>query len=84
MQQTLAVAGAVSLPLIAMGGVATGAEAFEMLAAGATLVGVGTENFRDPGAGEGVRRELAQTLAKSGFASAAAVAATPSGAAAGS
>ena len=83
MQQTLAVAEAVSIPLIAMGGVATGADAFEMLAAGSTLVGVGTESFRDPRAGERVRLELAQNLAKSGFSSPAAVAESPSGAAAG-
>ena len=84
MQQTLAVAEAVSIPLIAMGGVATGADAFEMLAAGAALVGVGTESFRDPRAGERVRVELAQMLAKSGFMSPADVATTPSGPAAGS
>ena len=64
MQQTLAVAEAVSIPLIAMGGVATGADAFEMLAAGATLVGVGTESFRDPRAGERVRLELARNARK--------------------
>jgi len=71
MQQTLAVAEAVSLPLIAMGGVATGADALEMLAAGARLVGVGTESFRDPLAGEKVRVELREMLAKSGIPSAA-------------
>jgi dihydroorotate dehydrogenase (NAD+) catalytic subunit len=83
MQQTLAVAEAVSIPLIAMGGVATGADALEMLAAGATLVGVGTESFRDPRAGEAVRRELAQLLAKSGFASPADIGSSHSGAIAG-
>ena len=64
LQQMLAVAEAVSIPLIAMGGVATGADAFEMLAAGATLVGVGTESFRDPRAGERVRLELARNARK--------------------
>ena len=83
MQQTLAVAEAVSIPLIAMGGVATGADAFEMLAAGATLVGVGTESFRDPRAGERVRLELAEMLAKSGFTSPAVAASPGSGASAG-
>jgi dihydroorotate dehydrogenase (NAD+) catalytic subunit len=72
MQQTLAVAEAVGLPLIAMGGVASGSDALEMLFAGASLVGVGTESFRDPRAGERVRRELAETLAKSGIATPAA------------
>ena len=75
MQQTLALAEAVSIPVIAMGGVATGADAFEMLAAGATLVGIGTESFRDPRAGERVRAGLAEILAKSGFNSPAGVAA---------
>ena len=83
MQQTLAVAEAVSIPLIAMGGVASGADALEMLAAGATLVGVGTESFRDPRAGERVRHELAEMLAKSGFRSPADVGSEPSGAVAG-
>ena len=67
MQQVLAVAEAVSIPLIAMGGVASGGDALEMLAAGATLVGVGTESFRDPRAGLRVRSELGELLAKSGF-----------------
>lgn len=35
-------------PIIGMGGVATGNDAVEFMAAGATLVSVGTMNFKDP------------------------------------
>jgi dihydroorotate dehydrogenase (NAD+) catalytic subunit len=45
-----------------MGGVATGADALEFIAAGATLVAVGTENFRDPRAGARVAGEIARAL----------------------
>ncbi len=43
-----------------MGGVRTGRHARAMLHAGATLVGVGTESFRDPAAGARVAAELAE------------------------
>jgi len=46
-----------------MGGITSGGEALEFLAAGASVVAVGTESFRDPGAGERVRSELAEELA---------------------
>jgi dihydroorotate dehydrogenase (NAD+) catalytic subunit len=59
LQQLRAVAAAVELPAIGMGGIADGADAAEFLAAGATLVAVGTENFRDPRAGSRVAAELA-------------------------
>jgi dihydroorotate dehydrogenase (NAD+) catalytic subunit len=60
--QIRAVAAAVSIPIVGMGGVSTGADAAEMLAAGATLVAVGTESFRDPRAGERVASEIAGAL----------------------
>jgi dihydroorotate dehydrogenase (NAD+) catalytic subunit len=63
--QTRAVAAAVSIPIVGMGGVATGADALEFIAAGATLVAVGTENFRDPRAGERVASEIAGALENS-------------------
>ena len=56
--QLRAVASAVSLPVVGMGGVSSGEDAFEMLAAGATLVAVGTESFRDPRAGSRIAAEL--------------------------
>jgi dihydroorotate dehydrogenase (NAD+) catalytic subunit len=61
LQQVRAVAAAISLPLIGMGGVSSGADAREFLAAGALLVAVGTENFRDPEAGSRIAAELATT-----------------------
>jgi dihydroorotate dehydrogenase (NAD+) catalytic subunit len=57
--QVRAVAAAVSVPIVGMGGVATGADALEFLSAGATLVAVGTESFRDPRAGQRVAAEIA-------------------------
>ncbi len=56
--QVAAVAERVALPIIGMGGVQRGAHAADLLAVGATLVSVGTESFRDPGAGARVAREL--------------------------
>jgi len=49
-----------------MGGVQSGVHAADMLDAGATLVGVGTESFRDPAAGTRISRELDDLFAKSG------------------
>lgn len=42
------VAHAVKLPIIGMGGIATGEDALEFLMAGATAVAVGTANFMNP------------------------------------
>jgi dihydroorotate dehydrogenase len=49
-----------------MGGVQNGLHAAGMLEAGATLVAVGTENFRDPAAGTRISRELDHLFANSG------------------
>jgi dihydroorotate dehydrogenase (NAD+) catalytic subunit len=62
--QVGAVASAVSVPVVAMGGVSNGRDAAEMIAAGATLVAVGTESFRDPAAGRRIAEELAGDLAR--------------------
>jgi len=53
------VAARVSIPIVGMGGVRSGRDAHRLLSAGATLVAVGTESFRDPQAGTRVRTELA-------------------------
>jgi dihydroorotate dehydrogenase (NAD+) catalytic subunit len=58
--QVRAVAAAVSLPVVGMGGVSCGDDALEMLLAGATLVAVGTESFRDPKAGARIAAELSE------------------------
>jgi len=58
LQQLRAVAAVTEIPLVGMGGIGSGADAAEFLASGATLVAVGTENFRDPRAGARVANEL--------------------------
>ncbi len=57
--QVRAVAAATRLPIVGMGGVESGSDGQELLAAGATLVAIGTESFRDPAAGNRVAAELA-------------------------
>jgi dihydroorotate dehydrogenase (NAD+) catalytic subunit len=59
--------GATRLPIVGMGGVATGRHALELLAAGATDVAVGTALFADPGAAGRVRAELEAESAALGF-----------------
>jgi dihydroorotate dehydrogenase (NAD+) catalytic subunit len=49
--QVAAVAARVSIPVVGMGGVQTERHAHDLLDVGATLIAVGTESFRDPGAG---------------------------------
>jgi dihydroorotate dehydrogenase (NAD+) catalytic subunit len=56
--QVAAVARRITLPIVGMGGVARGSHARDLLGAGATLVAVGTESFRDPAAGSRVAGEL--------------------------
>jgi dihydroorotate dehydrogenase (NAD+) catalytic subunit len=60
--QLRAVAGAVSVPIVGMGGISTGMDAREFLCAGATLVALGTESFRDPLAGSRVAGELSTAI----------------------
>jgi dihydroorotate dehydrogenase (NAD+) catalytic subunit len=62
--QVNAVASTVSVPVVAMGGVSTGRDAAEMIGAGASLVAVGTECFRDPAAGSRIAEELAREPAR--------------------
>ena len=59
--QVRSVAAAVDIPVIGMGGVTHGRHAHDLIAAGATLVAVGTESFRDPSAGARIAAELALT-----------------------
>ena len=57
----------VRIPIVGMGGVQSGAHARDLLDAGADLVAVGTESFRDPLAGARIAAELAQIGANSGM-----------------
>lgn len=57
--QVRSVTDAVDIPVIGMGGVTHGRHAHELIGAGATLVAVGTESFRDPSAGARIASELA-------------------------
>jgi dihydroorotate dehydrogenase (NAD+) catalytic subunit len=61
--QVHAVAAAVSIPVVGMGGVQRGSDALDLLRAGATIVAVGTESFRDPAAGARIASELDRLLA---------------------
>jgi dihydroorotate dehydrogenase (NAD+) catalytic subunit len=61
--QVYAVAQAVEIPIVGMGGVAGGADALDLMRAGASLVAVGTESFRDPAAGLRIASELSELLA---------------------
>jgi dihydroorotate dehydrogenase (NAD+) catalytic subunit len=58
LEMTYEVRSRTRLPVMGMGGIETGRDAFDFLSAGADLVAVGTENFRDPAAGIRVRQEL--------------------------
>jgi dihydroorotate dehydrogenase (NAD+) catalytic subunit len=59
LEQVAAVAGRVEIPVIGMGGIASGTHAADFMAAGASAVAVGTESFRDPAAGRRIAAELA-------------------------
>jgi dihydroorotate dehydrogenase (NAD+) catalytic subunit len=62
--QVSAVASAVAIPVIGMGGVQSGQDALDLRRAGADLVGVGTESFRDPAAGSRIAAELLELLGR--------------------
>lgn len=55
-----ACARAVDLPIVGMGGVTSGRDALELIAAGATSIALGTVLFTDPGAPARIRAELAE------------------------
>jgi dihydroorotate dehydrogenase (NAD+) catalytic subunit len=60
LEQVAAVASRVQIPVIGMGGIASGRDAADFMAAGASAVAVGTESFRDPAAGRRIGAELAE------------------------
>jgi dihydroorotate dehydrogenase (NAD+) catalytic subunit len=56
--QVARVAARVSIPIVGMGGVSSGRDASDLIDAGATIVAIGTECFRDPAAGARIAAEL--------------------------
>jgi dihydroorotate dehydrogenase (NAD+) catalytic subunit len=60
---------AVTLPILGVGGVASGKDAIQYIMAGASLVGVGTAAMRDPRAPERIVREIAEWCARHGVSS---------------
>ena len=63
------VANVVKIPVLGMGGIATGEDAAQMMLAGASAVAVGTANFVDPYAPLQVRDELAAIAERQGLSS---------------
>jgi dihydroorotate dehydrogenase (NAD+) catalytic subunit len=60
-------AQAVRIPVVGIGGVICGADAAEMLRAGAVAVEVGTANFYDPRASVRIARELREYCERAGI-----------------
>ena len=60
---------ATRMPIVGMGGVASGRDALELFAAGASAVALGTVLFSDPSAPARIREELSAELATAGLAS---------------
>jgi dihydroorotate dehydrogenase (NAD+) catalytic subunit len=63
--QVAEVAARTEIPMVGMGGIQSGRHADDMLRAGATVVAVGTESFRDPRAGARVAGELTHIRSRS-------------------
>jgi len=61
-------ARSVKIPVVGLGGIASGLDAAEFLIAGASAVQVGTANFWDPSAPLRIARELDQFLEQEGIA----------------
>ena len=66
-EQVRRVAATARIPAIGMGGIETGHDAAEFFAAGAAAIAVGTASFRDPRAGERVRKGLERELSERGL-----------------
>ncbi len=55
------------LPILGMGGVMSGEDAFELILAGASGVSVGTASFNDPSAAPRIQNDLAALIEQRGF-----------------
>jgi dihydroorotate dehydrogenase (NAD+) catalytic subunit len=58
LQQVGRVAAEVEIPVVGMGGIASARDAMDFLQAGAKIVAIGTENFRDPMAAAKIASEI--------------------------
>lgn len=58
---------AVNVPVVGLGGIATGEDAIEFMMAGATAIQIGTVNFSDPLAGPRIIKEMEQFLNREGI-----------------
>jgi dihydroorotate dehydrogenase (NAD+) catalytic subunit len=67
LDQVRRVCAEVSIPVIGMGGIESGADALAFIALGARAVAVGTATFRDPLAATRIRRELGQEVSRRGL-----------------
>ena len=57
-----------NVPILGMGGVSSGRDAFELILAGASAVSIGTASFGSPNALINIQNELREILAAKGFA----------------
>lgn len=55
------------VPIVGMGGVSTGRDAFELVLAGASAISIGTANFGNPIAATNIKQELSELLVEKGF-----------------
>lgn len=55
------------VPIVGMGGVSTGRDAFELVLAGASAISIGTANFGNPIAAINIKQELSELLVEKGF-----------------
>ena len=56
-----------NIPIVGMGGVASGRDALELILAGASAVSIGTATFGNPNAAMQIKEELAGLLTQKGF-----------------
>ena len=61
------VAKAVNIPVIGLGGIASGADAIEFMMAGASAIQIGTVNFINPMAGKEIIEEMEAFLKEQGI-----------------
>ena len=65
-RQVFEAAGAVTIPVIGVGGIRSADDALQMIIAGATAVQIGTASFVDPGTAIAVRNGIAEHLRREG------------------